>query len=134
MTDTLHHRLRGSAPWPAHHSNQSEPSDTAPHRLVPYLCPQGHTFRMPFLCDDEVKIPDAWECRQHGVVAHRGDVDEPEKATKPARTHWVMLRERRTIAELETLLQERLDDLARCRRARVRPAPAPRGGGGPGGY
>ena len=33
------------------------------------------------------------------------------KATKPARTHWDMLRERRSIEELEELLAERLDEI-----------------------
>jgi hypothetical protein len=32
-----------------------------------------------------------------------------EKPVKPARTHWDMLMERRTTAELEELLQERLE-------------------------
>jgi hypothetical protein len=33
------------------------------------------------------------------------------KEEKPARTHWDMLRERRSIAELEELLAERLSQL-----------------------
>ena len=33
------------------------------------------------------------------------------KASKPPRTHWDMLRERRSIEELEDLLAERLDEL-----------------------
>jgi thioesterase domain-containing protein len=37
---------------------------------------------------------------------------EPEvKQTKAPRTHWDMLRERRSIEELEDLLAERLDEI-----------------------
>jgi hypothetical protein len=40
----------------------------------------------------------------------RSDGEKPElKEEKPARTHWDMLRERRSIAELEDLLAERLN-------------------------
>jgi hypothetical protein len=50
------------------------------------------------------------------------DVPAPEaKPTKPARTHWDMLLERRSPAELQVLLDERLaeirgDDLPKPRR------------------
>jgi hypothetical protein len=56
----------------------------------------------------EADVPALWECRC-GEQALREDTDRPEaKPTKPARTHWDMLMERRTTAELEVLLAERL--------------------------
>jgi len=36
-------------------------------------------------------------------------MEGPPKATQPPRTHWDMLLERRTVKELEELLDERLD-------------------------
>lgn len=42
------------------------------------------------------------------------------KPTKPPRTHWDMLRERRTIEELDVLLEERLEQLRKRRRAAAR--------------
>lgn len=42
------------------------------------------------------------------------------KPVKPPRTHWDMLRERRTIEELDVLLEERLDTLRKKRRAAAR--------------
>jgi hypothetical protein len=43
-------------------------------------------------------------------MALRENHERPdEKPVKPARTHWDMLMERRTTAELEELLQERLE-------------------------
>ena len=42
-------------------------------------------------------------------MALRENHERPdEKPVKPARTHWDMLMERRTTAELEELLEERL--------------------------
>jgi hypothetical protein len=45
-------------------------------------------------------------------------VEPEQKKTKPPRTHWDMLLERRSIAELEELLSERLE-LLRERRAEI---------------
>jgi hypothetical protein len=56
----------------------------------------------------EAEVPALWECRC-GSTALREDAELPQaKPTKPARTHWDMLMERRTTAELEELLAERL--------------------------
>jgi hypothetical protein len=58
----------------------------------------------------EAEIPSLWECPRCGAESLRSDGERPElKEEKPARTHWDMLRERRSIAELEDLLAERLD-------------------------
>mgnify|MGYP001760739569 FL=1 len=42
------------------------------------------------------------------------------KPAKPPRTHWDMLRERRSIEELDVLLEERLEHLRKRRRAAAR--------------
>jgi hypothetical protein len=77
---------------------------------VTYDCPRGHRFTMPFSV--EAEVPAVWECRVCGAEALRVDANRPEpKKAKPARTHWDMLLERRTIAELEEVLAERLEVL-----------------------
>lgn len=49
------------------------------------------------------------ECPRCGAESLRSDgVRGEAKETKPVRTHWDMLLERRSIAELEELLSERL--------------------------
>ena len=89
--------------------------DLAPRRDATYVCPTGHRFEMPFSA--EADLPLTWECRECGVAAQLVDGDKPEpKKTKPARTHWDMLLERRSEAELEELLTERLDLLRQGRR------------------
>jgi hypothetical protein len=65
---------------------------------------------------EEAEIPTTWECRLDGTSAQLVNGPEPEaKKVKPPRTHWDMLMERRTIADLEEVLAERLDVL-RARR------------------
>ena len=74
---------------------------------VSYLCPHGH--KVVVTLSMEAEIPALWECRC-GAMALREDTEAPEpKVVKPPRTHWDMLMERRTTAELEELLTERLE-------------------------
>jgi hypothetical protein len=75
--------------------------------VVTYECPEGHRSVVPFSVEAE-EIPFEWNCRC-GRTAVRPDVAPPEaKPEKHQRTHWDMLLERRTIADLEILLEERL--------------------------
>jgi len=84
--------------------------DLAPRQDVEYACPSGHRFQMPFSM--EADVPAAWECRVCGAQALRvGGVPEEDKPSKPVRTHWDMLLERRSIPELEEVLAERLEVL-----------------------
>ena len=53
--------------------------------------------------------------QRHGGHPDQGDLSEPKKV-KPVRTHWDMLRERRSIEELEELLKERLEFIKLRRR------------------
>ena len=69
--------------------------DFAARNDVAYVCPKGHRTILPFA--EGAEIPDEWECRC-GSVAH----------SKPTRTHWDMLLERRSEEELATLLEKRL--------------------------
>lgn len=79
----------------------------APRFQAHYDCPDGHTIILPFAA--EADVPPIWECRC-GKEALLRDATQPEpKATKPPRTHWDMLLERRTVSELEDLLAERLE-------------------------
>ena len=82
-------------------------TEFAPRALTIYDCPRGHETSIPFAA--EADIPFTWECRVCGGVGIQRDGTAPEaKATKHIRTHWDMLLERRSIAELEEVLAERL--------------------------
>lgn len=79
----------------------------APRRQVEFVCPNAHRFTVMF--SDEAELPAEWECQKCGKVAARADGTLPqEKDVKPVRTHYDMLRERRSIGELEELMAERL--------------------------
>ena len=80
----------------------------AERQVVSYECPVGHTTVVPFSVEAE-EIPFEWNCRC-GRIATRPDMNAPdEKPARHVRSHWDMLLERRTIADLELLLEERLD-------------------------
>lgn len=90
--------------------------DLAPRQMVRYVSEAGFEFEVPF--SNEAEPPATWESPQGGL-GKRVDGNEPEaKKAKPPRTHWDMLLERRSIAELEELLNERLE-LLRERRAEI---------------
>ena len=79
----------------------------AARQEVGYDCPSKHHFSLVFSA--EADIPTLWECPRCGAESLRSDGQRPEaKEEKPVRTQWDMLRERRSIAELEDLLAERL--------------------------
>ena len=81
--------------------------DFAARNDVAYVCPKGHRTicRLPRV----PKSRTSGECRC-GSVAHReGDATvEGDEISKPTRTHWDMLLERRSEEELATLLEKRL--------------------------
>ncbi|MFG6445740.1 RNA polymerase-binding protein RbpA [Microbacterium sp. P06] len=82
--------------------------DRTKHTYTCTVC--GRDSTLTFAVDAEV--PDSWECRTCGSEALRriGDttatVDHSDD--KAARSHWDMLLERRSLPELEELLEERL--------------------------
>jgi hypothetical protein len=89
-------------------------AELAPRSEGEYECPRGHRFTVPFAADAD--IPTTWECRVDGTLAYLADGTAREnKKTRPARTHWDMLLERRSMGELEEVLEERLE-LLRGRR------------------
>lgn len=90
----------------------------SPRKKSTYRTDDGTTFEVMFAA--EAEIPEVWESPKTGqegrLVGEDGDlVPVEETESKAPRTHWDMLLERRTRAELEELLEERLQ-LLRARR------------------
>ncbi len=100
-------------------SMQSEDGvEFSPRKRAVYRTDEGTTFEVVFAA--EAEIPELWESPRTGqegrLIGDDGELVETETVeTKAPRTHWDMLLERRTRAELEEILQERLDYL-RARR------------------
>ena len=92
-------------------------TDLAPRQEVTYTCPRGHRFAVTFA--SEAEVPVTWECRfcgENALVVNGEKKPAEEKKTKPARTHWDMLLERRSLEDLEEVLAERLEVLRARRR------------------
>ncbi|MBX6370853.1 MAG: RNA polymerase-binding protein RbpA [Acidothermus sp.] len=105
--------LRGSRLGAVSYENDAG-TEPAQRQIVKYSCPNGHRLEVPFAAD--AQVPAVWECRYCGANARKDDAGPPQQPkTKPARSHWDMLRERRSIPELEALLQERLEALRQGR-------------------
>ncbi len=89
--------------------------DLAPRHIARYRTENGGEFEVPFAAD--AAVPGTWLCRNgmEGTLIEGGDPVEPKKVKVP-RTPWDMLRERRSIEELEELLKERLEIINSRRR------------------
>ena len=98
--------LRGTRLGATSYENDRN-TDLAPRQEVVFKCPKGHEFSVPFAA--EAELPVSWECRVCGATAYTatGDLPAPKKV-KPPRSHWDMLMERRSMADLEEVLAERL--------------------------
>lgn len=84
--------------------------ELAARQEIEFDCPNGHHFAITFAM--EADLPAEWECPKCGTIAERSDgVKAEPKEVKHQRTHWDMLRERRSIPELEVLLEERLEEI-----------------------
>ena len=89
--------------------------DLAPRQIARYRTENGAEFDIPLA--DDAEIPGTWLCRNgmEGRLIDGDDLAEPKKVKVP-RTPWQMLRERRSIEQLEELLQERLEIINSRRR------------------
>ena len=83
-----------------------------------FECPEGHVQEVVFAA--EAEVPQIWPCKtcsKDAIMLSGGTQVKLElEEVKVPRTHFEMLLERRTRAELEEILKERLDYI-RARRA-----------------
>ena len=108
------HRMRGSRLGSVSYETDRN-HDLAPRQIARYRTENGEEFEVPFA--DDAEIPGSWRCRNgmDGALIEGGESTEPKKVKVP-RTPWDMLRERRSIEELDELLKERLEIIRSARR------------------
>jgi RNA polymerase-binding protein len=96
-------------------SYETDRNNPAPRQIARYRTENGEEFDIPLA--DDAEIPGTWECRNgmQGTLIESGELAEPKKVKVP-RTPWDMLRERRSIEQLEELLKERLEIIKSRRR------------------
>ena len=93
-----------------------EPAET---QTVTYKCPAMHVFAIRLFAEAEI-VPRRWDCPTCGAAAYTdyaaaGEMPVTGRVIASPKTPWQQLRQRRTIAELETLLEERLQLLRASR-------------------
>ena len=107
--------MRGSRLGAAVSYETDRNDNLAPRQIARYRTKNGEEFDIPLA--DDAAIPGTWLCRNgmEGRLIEGDDLVEPKKVKVP-RTPWEMLRERRSIEQLEELLQERLEIIKSRRR------------------
>ena len=92
--------------------------DLAPRRIARYQTENGDVYEVPFA--DDAEIPQEWQCKNGMIGTLMEGEGQESKPVKPPRTHWDMLCERRSMEELDALLEERIELLRKRRRQAVK--------------
>jgi hypothetical protein len=93
---------------------ESERGESAARTVISFWCSNGHETRPSFAVDAE--IPASWDCPRCGLPANTDEKNPPPaKRTEPYKTHLAYVKERRSDADGEALLDEALGKL-RARR------------------
>jgi hypothetical protein len=89
---------------------EAERGDTAPRQRVAFFCANSHETRPSFAT--EAAVPETWDCPRCGLPAGR-DKENPPAAPKvePYKTHLAYVKERRSDADGEAILNEALAKL-----------------------
>ncbi|WBL18253.1 MULTISPECIES: RNA polymerase-binding protein RbpA [Citricoccus] len=91
--------------------------EPAARQRIEYRCEDGEQVFVTFAA--EAEIPATWTTKT-GKEALLVDGEKPEpENTKPVRTHWDMLLERRSVEELEQALEGQLNKLRERRGEKV---------------
>jgi hypothetical protein len=89
---------------------EAERGQSAPRHPVSFWCANDHEVQPVFAL--EAVIPDQWDCPKCGLPAGRDQTTRPTAPrVEPYKTHLAYVRERRTEADAEALLQEALSRL-----------------------
>ncbi|KQS63577.1 electron transporter [Modestobacter sp. Leaf380] len=93
---------------------ESERGESAPRTRVVFWCANKHDTRIAFACD--VEVPETWDCPRCGLPAGQDEANPPPAPrNEPYKTHLAYVRERRSDADGDALLEEALTRL-RARR------------------
>ncbi len=89
---------------------ETERGDSAPRQRVTFWCANDHESSPSF--SDEATLPETWDCPRCGCPAGRDREHPPAPPrNEPYKTHLAYVRERRSEADGEALLQEALAKL-----------------------
>jgi hypothetical protein len=95
---------------------EAERGEAAPRQEVTYWCAHGHRTTPSFAL--EAAVPAQWDCPRCGLPASRDEENPPPPPRiEPYKTHLAYVKERRSDAEAQAILDEALSML-RDRRKR----------------
>lgn len=88
---------------------ETERGVTAPRLHVSYWCSNDHESRPSFAREQDVEVPEHWDCPRCGLPAGQ-DRDNPPipPRSEPYKTHLAYVKERRSASDGADLLQEAL--------------------------
>lgn len=91
---------------------EAERGETAPRVFVTYYCANAHATTPSFAEEPGLVVPETWDCPRCGLPAGQ-DADSPPSAPRvePYKTHLAYVKERRSDAEGEVILDEALSSL-----------------------
>ena len=110
MSESMRGTRLGSTSYEIEHGTATEVL------ITHYVCPDGHVTRLPFAAEAD-EIPDTWDCDCGHISTRPGVRLAPVTPLKRPRSHFDMVLERRTRAQLQELLNERLAILRGGRRS-----------------
>lgn len=91
---------------------EAERGESAPRVFVSFWCANGHETRPSFAQEEGVEIPTSWDCPRCGFPAGTDRENPPAPLrVEPYKTHLAYVKERRSEADGEVILQEALDAL-----------------------
>jgi len=89
---------------------EAERGESAPRQTVSYFCAHGHQTTPSFALD--AAIPQQWDCPRCGLPASRdSDNPPPPPRIEPYKTHLAYVKERRSDAEAQEILDDALASL-----------------------
>ena len=89
---------------------EAERGEAAPRQNVTYFCSHEHRTMIAFAV--EATVPHTWDCPRCGLPAGQDEANPPAPHTnEPYKTHLAYVRERRSDADGDALLEEALTRL-----------------------
>lgn len=90
--------------------------EAAPRVQISYWCANGHHTEPSFALDEDIEVPEFWDCKRCGLPAGRDPLNPPEPPRNtPYKTHLDYVKERRSDEEGKALLDEALTMLRKRR-------------------
>lgn len=91
---------------------EAERGEAAPRVVVSYFCVNGHETSPSFAIDAGDGVPETWDCPRCGLPAGQDEANPPSPhRVEPYKTHLAYVKERRTDADGEAILDEALSSL-----------------------